>query len=177
MKGFISVIGKDRVGILAAVSNKCAEYNVNIADVSQTVMSDMFTMESLHIFVAEIFSADKVSEHLSGYEMGIFFSIFVMLQFWNLFNAKYFRTGRSLFMDIVDLFRAPQRVKESYNGLYLIILAVIFGGQIAIVTFAGQFFGVSPLPVEDWVLICLVTMPVLLFPDIVRTIKAASKRR
>jgi Ca2+-transporting ATPase len=100
-----------------------------------------------------------------------------MLQFWNLFNAKYFRTGRSLFMDIVDLFRAPQRVKESYNGLYMMILAVIFGGQIAIVTFAGQFFGVSPLPVEDWVLICLVTMPVLLFPDIVRTIKAASKRR
>ena len=44
MKGFITVVGKDRVGILAAVSNKCAEYNVNIADVSQTVMSDMFTM-------------------------------------------------------------------------------------------------------------------------------------
>ncbi len=44
MKGFISVIGKDKVGILAAVSAKCAEYNVNIADVSQTVMSDMFTM-------------------------------------------------------------------------------------------------------------------------------------
>jgi Ca2+-transporting ATPase len=140
-------------------------------------MSDMFTMESLHIFVAEIFSADKVSEHLSGYEMGIFFSIFVMLQFWNLFNAKYFRTGRSLFIDIIDLFRAPQRVKESYNGLYIMILAVIFGGQIAIVTFAGQFFGVSPLPVDDWVLICLVTMPVLLFPDIVRTIKGARKRR
>ena len=140
-------------------------------------LSDIFTWESLRIFVAEIFSADKVSEHLSGYEMGIFFSIFVMLQFWNLFNAKYFRTGRSLGMDIVDLFRAPQRVKESYNGLYLIILAVIFGGQIAIVTFAGQFFGVSPLPVEDWVLICLITMPVLLIPDIVRTIKGARKRR
>ena len=44
MKGFITVVGKDRVGILAAVSNKCAEYNVNIDDVSQTVMSDMFTM-------------------------------------------------------------------------------------------------------------------------------------
>ncbi len=44
MKGIISVIGKDKVGILAAVAAKCAEYNVNIDDVSQTVMSDMFTM-------------------------------------------------------------------------------------------------------------------------------------
>ena len=135
-------------------------------------MSEMFTMESLRIFVLEMFSADKVAEHLSGYEMGIFFSIFVMLQFWNLFNAKYFRTGRSLIVDIIDLFRAPQRVKESYNSMYMFILAVILGGQIAIVTFAGQFFGVSPLSFEDWMWICLITMPVLLIPDIKRTIKS-----
>lgn len=44
MKAVISVLGKDKVGILAAVSAKCAEYNVNIVDVSQTVLQDMFTM-------------------------------------------------------------------------------------------------------------------------------------
>ncbi|MBE6766537.1 MAG: ACT domain-containing protein [Clostridia bacterium] len=44
MKAVISVIGKDKVGILASVSAKCAEYNVNILDVSQTVLRDMFTM-------------------------------------------------------------------------------------------------------------------------------------
>lgn len=44
MKAVISVIGKDRVGILAGVSSKCAEYGVNIIDVSQTVMGGMFTM-------------------------------------------------------------------------------------------------------------------------------------
>ena len=44
MKAFITVIGKDRVGILAGVSAKCAEYGVNIADVSQTVLDDMFVM-------------------------------------------------------------------------------------------------------------------------------------
>ena len=139
-------------------------------------VSDMFTLESLRIFVAEIFSADKVSEHLSGYEMGVFFSIFVMLQFWNLFNAKYFHTGRSLIMDIVDLFRAPHKVKESYNSMFLMILAVILGGQIVIVTFAGQFFGVSPLSLADWMWICLVTMPVLLVPDIVRALKSAANK-
>ena len=44
MKAVISVLGKDKVGILASVSAKCAEYNVNILDVSQTVLQDMFTM-------------------------------------------------------------------------------------------------------------------------------------
>jgi Ca2+-transporting ATPase len=130
----------------------------------------MFTLDSLRIFFLEIFSPTKVAKHLTGYEMGIFFSIFVMLQFWNLFNAKYFRTNRSLIVDIVDLFRAPHKVKESYNSMFLAILAVILGGQIVIVTFAGQFFGVAPLSVIDWVWICLLTMPVLLIPDIVRTI-------
>ena len=44
MKAVISVIGKDTVGILAKVSAKCAECNVNIDDVTQTVMQDIFTM-------------------------------------------------------------------------------------------------------------------------------------
>lgn len=44
MKAVISVIGKDTVGILAKVSTKCAEYNVNVDDVTQTVMQDIFTM-------------------------------------------------------------------------------------------------------------------------------------
>ena len=44
MKAVLSVIGKDSVGILAFVSNECAKYNVNIVDVSQTVMQDTFAM-------------------------------------------------------------------------------------------------------------------------------------
>ena len=40
----ISVIGKDTVGILAAVSAKCADYNINILDVTQSVLQDMFVM-------------------------------------------------------------------------------------------------------------------------------------
>lgn len=44
MKAVISVIGHDRVGILAAVAEQCARYQVNIIDVSQTVMQNMFTM-------------------------------------------------------------------------------------------------------------------------------------
>ena len=44
MKAIISVIGKDTVGILASVSAKCAEYNINILDVTQSVLQDMFVM-------------------------------------------------------------------------------------------------------------------------------------
>ncbi len=44
MKAVITVVGKDRVGILAGISTKCAEYGISIDDVSQTVMQDMFCM-------------------------------------------------------------------------------------------------------------------------------------
>lgn len=44
MKAVITVIGKDMVGILAKVSTACAESNVNVADVNQTILQDFFTM-------------------------------------------------------------------------------------------------------------------------------------
>ncbi|MBR5496767.1 MAG: ACT domain-containing protein [Clostridia bacterium] len=44
MRAVISVIGKDTVGILAAVSAKCAQYNINIMEVTQSVLQDMFVM-------------------------------------------------------------------------------------------------------------------------------------
>ena len=44
MKAIISVIGKDRPGIIAKVSGKLFELNANIEDISQTIMQDYFTM-------------------------------------------------------------------------------------------------------------------------------------
>ena len=44
MKAVISVVGKDAVGIIAKVSNVCADYGVNIVDISQTVLQDYFSM-------------------------------------------------------------------------------------------------------------------------------------
>ena len=44
MKAVLTVVGKDTVGILAKVANGCAEYNVNVIEVSQSVLSDMFCM-------------------------------------------------------------------------------------------------------------------------------------
>lgn len=44
MKAIVTVVGQDRVGIIAAVCAKLAEYNVNVLDISQTVMQGYFTM-------------------------------------------------------------------------------------------------------------------------------------
>lgn len=114
--------------------------------------------------------------HLTGYELGIFFSVFVILQFWNLFNAKYYRTERSLILDIIDLFRRPQKVKESYSQGFILISLVILIGQILIVSFAGKMFNVSPLQPSDWLWMLLITSPVLIVADIIRTVKITISR-
>lgn len=44
MRAIITVVGKDTVGILAKVSGVCAEYNVNVIEVSQSILQDMFCM-------------------------------------------------------------------------------------------------------------------------------------
>ena len=44
MNAVVTVVGKDGVGIVAKVSNECAKYGANIADISQSVLSDYFAM-------------------------------------------------------------------------------------------------------------------------------------
>ncbi|TGY65254.1 ACT domain-containing protein [Dubosiella muris] len=44
MKAVITVVGSDRVGILAMIANACAKHNVNVLDVSQTIVDGIFTM-------------------------------------------------------------------------------------------------------------------------------------
>jgi Ca2+-transporting ATPase len=125
--------------------------------------------------VRDLFSMNLIRQALSGqmgvtmaemtpYEMGIFFTTFVMLQFWNIFNAKNYRTGNSFFMTLFS--------KESFSwGFYLIVL-VILGGQYLIVNHLGKFFDVAPLTSGDWGLIVACTSLVLFLPEIVRIFKS-----
>ncbi len=98
---------------------------------------------------------------LSPYELSLFFTVFVFLQFWNLFNARAFATGRSAF---------------HFHGCsaFLLIVAVIFVGQILIVTFGGNCFGVVPLSFADWVAVIAGTSVVLWFGELWR---ALTKKR
>ena len=130
---------------------------------------NLFTAENLKIFFADVFERTKA--HMSGHDTGVFFTTFVLLQFWNIFNAKYFNTNRSLIRDIVDFFRNRKAVVESNSSGFWLVVAVILLGQVLIVNYAGSFFNVEPLSLNDWLLLIAVTSPVLVVPDIIRTIK------
>ena len=119
-------------------------------------------------FFVGITDMSKSKQHMSTYELGVFFSVFVMMQFWNIFNAKYFRSGRSLILDLRDFFHNPRSWEKNYSSGFLLVVAVILIGQIFIVNFASGFFKVAPLSVLDWILIILLTMPILLVPDLYR---------
>ncbi len=67
MKAVITVVGKDTVGILAKVSSICAEYKINIIDVSQTVMDDMFCMIMMADISESTVDFTKFSDDLSKY--------------------------------------------------------------------------------------------------------------
>ena len=64
VKAVVTVVGKDRVGIIAKVSGLFCENNVNILDISQTIMQDMFTM----IMLVELStsSVKKINEELNS---------------------------------------------------------------------------------------------------------------
>ena len=64
MKAIITVIGKDMVGILAKVSSACAESNVNILEVTQSVLQDMFAMVMLVDIDKSDVGFDQIRERL-----------------------------------------------------------------------------------------------------------------
>jgi magnesium-transporting ATPase (P-type) len=94
--------------------------------------------------------------HLSPRDLSWFFTFFVMLQVWNMFNAKAFMTGRSAFAGIWQ------------SKSFLWVIALIIGGQYIIVTFGGKMFNVVPLSPTEWLTISGMTMPVLIFGEIAR---------
>lgn len=83
-----------------------------------------------------------------------FFTIFVMLQWWNLFNARVFGQNRSIFNGL------------GKNWAFTGIASIIIIGQILIVQFGGEMFRTEPLSLSKWLLIIGITSPVLLVREI-----------
>jgi len=71
MKVVITVVGKDKVGIIAKVSNVLCENNINILDISQTIMQDMFTMIMLVDMSSKSVSAISQKLDVIAEEMGL----------------------------------------------------------------------------------------------------------
>ncbi|WP_300727706.1 calcium-translocating P-type ATPase, PMCA-type [uncultured Bacteroides sp.] len=98
------------------------------------------------------------------HHLTVFFTIFVMLQFWNLFNASVFGTNHSIF-------------KDAGHAMGMLSVAlIILVGQIIIVTFGGKVFRTEPLPINEWLLIIGSTSFVLWVGEIWRGIARLKKK-
>ena len=93
---------------------------------------------------------------LSPYEHSWFFTFFVMLQFWNMFNAKAYMTGESAFKGLFT------------DTAFLFVCGIILLGQFLIVTFGGEMFNVVPLSAKSWGMIIISTSSVLWIGEVVR---------
>lgn len=110
------------------------------------------------VHLNEVFSY-IAPEHRERYFLSYFFTVFVMLQFWNLFNAKSYATGKSAFASLNKSF-----------GFEMVALLILVG-QILIVTFGGDVFRTMPLTIYDWLIIIGGTSLVLWVGEIVRLVK------
>lgn len=87
MKAIVTVVGKDRVGIIANVCGQLAACNINILEISQRIMDGYFTMMVVTDFSGCEKSLDEVSDLLTNSEMGKTLSIRVQRE--DLFDAMY----------------------------------------------------------------------------------------
>ena len=92
-------------------------------------------------------------------ELTVFFTIFVMLQWWNLFNARMLGSSHSAF-----------RRLWACRG-FLLVLALVLVGQWLIVTFGGKMFRTVPLSWQMWLYIIVGTSPVLWIGELYRMMK------
>lgn len=102
---------------------------------------------------------------ITPYELSAFFTVFVMLQFWNMFNAKGFASSMPLAL--------------SWRGCYAFfgVLALILVGQLIIVSWGGEVFRTVPLSWQDWLLIIGSTSIVMWVGEIYRTVRYFTKKK
>lgn len=116
-------------------------------------------------YATSFLNFSSIENGFSPYELSLFFSIFVMLQFWNMFNAKAFASSKSAFAEL------------SKSKGFLLISVVILGGQILITSFASEMFQVVPLNFKDWILLISSTSIVLWIGEISRLLKNFSMKK
>ena len=99
------------------------------------------------------------------HELTMFFTTFVMIQFWNLFNAKALMSHHTAFRHFL---------KD--KGMILVLVLVLVG-QWIIVTFSGEMFRTTPLSLHEWLLIIGSTSVVLWAGELWRTFKRMIAKR
>ncbi len=103
--------------------------------------------------------------NVSVHDLTIFFTVFVMFQFWNLFNARCFGVSQSVFHNL------------SSNRKLPLVAGLILLGQFLIVEFGGALFQTVPLSLSEWLLIMAGTVPALSINEIRRLFVEDRHRR
>ena len=119
----------------------------------------------LIVLMGMIYYFTNAESGMTVHRLTIFFTFFVMLQFWNLFNARVFGTTNSAFKGL----------SKSY-GMELIVLAILVG-QFLIVQFGGAVFRTEPLDWQTWLLIIGVSSMVLWVGELVRLVQRIIHKR
>lgn len=101
---------------------------------------------------------------ISLHDLTVFFTFFVMLQFWNLMNARVLGSHQSAFSQLLNC-----------KGL-LFVMSMILIGQILIVEFGGKVFRTEPLDITTWLTIVAGSSLVLWIGEIVRYIQRKTSR-
>ena len=112
-------------------------------------------------YCASYFCFHHVGGHFTPKELSLLFTIFVFMQFWNIFNAKAFHTGQSALKGLLD--------KDVLSGFGFTLLVIALG-QVLIVSFGGEMFNVVSLPLSDWVRIVVGTSSILWLGEIERLV-------
>ena len=100
-----------------------------------------------------------INPNINPREMGVFFSVFVMLQFWNLLNARAFATGKWAFNNMED------------SKVFWAVATIILVGQIVIVQLLPTVFNCAPLGFWTWLTIIVGTSPVFLLGHFMARVK------
>lgn len=119
----------------------------------------------LVIFALLVYCERRGKGGVDVHELTMFFTTFVMIQFWNLFNAKALMSHHTAFRHFL---------KD--RGMILVLVLVLVG-QWIIVTFGGEMFRTTPLSLHEWLLIIGSTSVVLWVGELWRTFKRMIAKR
>ena len=134
--------------------------------ISKAMQHNIFGVGTLFLVVlmAMIYYFTNADGGMTVQRLTIFFTFFVMLQFWNLFNARVFGTTDSAFKGLT----------KSY-GMELIVLAIL-GGQFLIVQFGGAVFRTEPLDWQTWLIIIGSSSLVLWIGELIRLVRRLTQK-
>ncbi|WP_220654621.1 calcium-translocating P-type ATPase, PMCA-type [Bacteroides fragilis] len=134
--------------------------------ISKAMRQNIFGVGTVFLVVlmAMIYYFTNADGGMTVQRLTVFFTFFVMLQFWNLFNARVFGTTDSAFKGLA----------KSY-GMELIVQAIL-GGQFLIVQFGGAVFRTEPLDWQTWLIIIGSSSLVLWIGELIRFVKRLTQK-